>query len=161
MRSTSAQFSLNPFALLYPRTLSYLRHLACFSLVMAALSLHVPAVAQQAPPTLGQETKGQPAAASTDQAADETTPQETLHYSTAEQSDKEAQKPESAIDNLLGTTKVTESKRESGQLYRIELEHSGGTKQYIEETDSDGKIESTSNDIEETPNLPKWKLGSW
>jgi hypothetical protein len=31
----------------------------------------------------------------------------------------------------------------------------------MEETGSDGKIESTNNDIEETPNLPKWKLGSW
>ena len=100
------------------------------------------------PPSLGEETKGVPA-------IDETTP-------VIKDGKKAAQKKNSsAVDGVFGKAHVTESRRENGQRYRIELEHSGGAKQYIEENDSDGKIESTGNDIEETPNLPKWKLGSW
>lgn len=106
-----------------------------------------------APPEIGQETKGVPA-----------------DLSEERNKGTEAAKAEAITDeeltpttnkSFLGSAKITESKRESGQIYLIELEHSSGSKQYIEETDSDGKIESTSNDIEETPNLPKWKLGSW
>jgi len=114
------------------------------------------ASAQQAPPELGQETKGTPAVEETNAAQDQIEVQETTQ---AEASAEE--QPTSGIDSLLGKAEITESKRESGQIYLIELEHSSGSKQYIEEIDSDGKIESTSNDIEETPNLPKWKLGSW
>lgn len=113
--------------------------------------------AQQAPPELGQETKGIPAVDET--ASDATSPK--AEAGKAASSSKQKSEKGAAIDNLLGTTTVKESKRESGQVYMIELDHSSGAKQYIEETDSDGKIESTSNDIEETPNLPKWKIGSW
>ena len=116
-----------------------------------------PASAQQAPPELGEETKGAPAVveSSTESATQNPDEQE------ASADGDGVDEPASGVDNLLGTAKITESKRENGQVYRIELEHSSGAKQYIEETDSDGKIESTSNDIEETPNLPKWKIGSW
>lgn len=98
-----------------------------------------------APPGLGEETKGTPAVPET----------------VADDVDDAEQVEASGPLGALGTTRVTESKRESGQVYLIEVEHSLGGKQYIEEFDSDGKIESTDNDIEETPNLPKWKLGSW
>ena len=111
----------------------------------------LPAHAQEAiaPPAIGQETKGTPAVIESP-----VTP--------APQSEVAVPaKNKAAVNRVFGTTKITESRRESGQLYLIELEHSSGAKQYIEETDSDGKIESTSNDIEETPNLPKWKIGSW
>lgn len=114
-------------------------------------------LAQQAPPELGQETKGTPA-------VDETAPSQSegvTESAAANQSDETETQSRSGIDGLLGKAQIVESKRESGQVYLIELEHSSGAKQYIEENDSDGKIESTSNDIEETPNLPKWKLGSW
>lgn len=114
-------------------------------------------LAQQAPPELGQETKGTPAV---DETASEVTSPAASSDKAVDGEKKKNQKG-AAIDNLLGTTTVKESKRESGQVYMIELDHSSGAKQYIEETDSDGKIESTSNDIEETPNLPKWKIGSW
>ncbi|MFT4634464.1 MAG: hypothetical protein ACI9OI_000250, partial [Chitinophagales bacterium] len=63
--------------------------------------------------------------------------------------------------SLLGTSTIIESRRESGQIYSIELQHSNAPTQYIQETDSDGNIEFESNDLEETPNLPKWKIGSW
>ena len=102
-----------------------------------------------APPALGEETKGEPAKDIVEKSVDED-----VHAD-------EQQSGAPISDSLLGTTKVTESRYENGRLYRIELHHSSGSKQYIEELDSDGKIESTSNDIEETPNLAKWKLGSW
>lgn len=120
----------------------------CLVLGICAL-LSVPLSAQTSPPPgLGEETKGEPA-------YDETEP-----LAKQSESAQDTQQP-SVTDSVFGTAQVTESRRENGQRYLIELEHSTGSKQYIEETDSDGKIESTSNDIEETPNLPKWKLGSW
>lgn len=108
-----------------------------------------------APPAMGEETKGTPAMpeGQTEEAAE---PVEQPQQQTSEEEDQNT----SAL-SALGTATITESRRESGQIYRIELEHSLGSKQYIEELDSDGKIESTSNDIEETPNLPKWRIGSW
>lgn len=116
---------------------------------------HNSAFAQLAPPTMGEETKGTPA-----QIEDQGGQLQTVKAEEVTVADNEEEQKKSVF-SALGTTKITESKRESGQVYRIELEHSGGSKQYIEETDSDGKIQSTSNDIEETPNLPKWKIGSW
>ena len=116
--------------------------------VLLAFVLSPLASAQTSPPpTLGEETKGAPA-------IDERTPAVGKAVG-----DKDAKA--STANTLFGTSNVTESRRENGQRYLIELKHSTGSKQYIEENDSDGKIESTSNDIEETPNLPKWKLGSW
>lgn len=110
------------------------------------------AIAQTAPPpTFGESTKGEPAMPETKQ----------------DQSDSNAQsaptddESEALSNNLLGEATIKESRRESGQVYRIELEHSSGSKQYIEENDSDGQIESNGIDLEDTPNLPKWKLGSW
>ena len=138
---------------------SFARRFSCGLLVACALLLAVstPTSAQQAPPTLGQETKGEPA-------VDETA---TGDLGDAEKNRRgqldvdQSEEDQRGINSVLGKAEIKESRRENGQLYLIELEHSSGAKQYIEETDSDGKIESTSNDIEETPNLPKWKLGSW
>jgi len=104
----------------------------------------------QPPPTLGQDTKGVPAI---EESASETS--EVSAEKEVEESKKDIAR------NPFGTTKIKESRRENGQVYLIELEHSSGVKQYIEETDSDGNIESQATDIEDTPNLPKWKLGSW
>lgn len=131
--------------------LSRLR-ISCIGLALSS-TLSIAAWAQTSPPpSLGEETKGTPA-------YDENAPLDTI---TSDDQDKnEARNEDSVADSLFGTAQVTESRRENGQRYLIELEHSTGSKQYIEENDSDGKIESTSNDIEETPNLPKWKLGSW
>lgn len=124
-------------------------------LVLLVLLLNTPvSYAQEsgtlAPPELGQETKGTPA-------IEESAAVEAI----TRKKEESAEAEEETSNSIFGNATVTESKRESGQVYLIELEHSAGSKQYIEETDSDGKIESTSNDIEETPNLPKWKLGSW
>jgi hypothetical protein len=134
-------------------------HLA-LCLVLSNLVFGTVAFAQSAiaPPTIGQQTKGTPAIAEALPADSASSEQETT--SSSDQNSKQGGQTK-GIDSLLGKATITESKRDSGQRYLIELEHSAGTKQYIEETDSDGKIESTSNDIEETPNLAKWKLGSW
>ena len=109
------------------------------------------------PPSLGEETKGVPAIEDLvieDQAAaaQETTSEEVTE---AENSDDE-KKP-----SFFGKTTIVETKRENGQVSSIELKHSNAPPQYIEETDSDGNIKIESNDLEDTPNLPKWKLGSW
>lgn len=104
------------------------------------------------PPSIGQATKGTPAI---DEVAEDSA---TIKASKR----KQESDPKGAVaQSIFGNAKITESRRESGQLYLIELEHSSGSKQYIEQTGSNTKIESTSNDIEETPNLPKWKIGSW
>ena len=131
-------------------------------LVLGILVLSTGAIAQSviAPPTLGQETKGAPAVAEVP-AADSAISDKDKDTADASSNNPEQANQAKGIDSLLGSATITELKRESGQRYLIELKHSAGSKQYIEETDSDGKIESTSNDIEETPNLAKWKIGSW
>lgn len=141
------------------KLLSTSRVYARILLVVAAVSWAGLGWAQQAPPTLGQETKGVPAVDETSAQPSNTTEQ--TSEATADSADSDEPEDQSGIDSLLGKAEITESKRESGQIYRIELKHSSGAKQYIEEDGSDGKIESTSNDIEETPNLPKWRIGSW
>jgi len=66
-----------------------------------------------------------------------------------------------ALDGILGEALITESRRENGTPYLIELEHSSGSKQYIEDNDADGLTESSGEDLEKTPSLAKWRLGSW
>lgn len=135
-----------------------------FSLLLTANAL-----AQTAsPPEFGQETKGTPAVTEKPIVVEKTvTPKETEAAADTDQpvevSEQTAQPAEQKErqPSFLGNATITESRRENGQLYLVEFEHSAGAKQYMEENDSDGKIESTSNDIEETPNLPKWKIGSW
>ena len=132
----------------------------CLSALVFGLLINI-AVAQHetiSPPAMGEDTKGTPA-----QIEDQGGNSQAVKVEKAEEveASTEKNKKKGGIFSALGTTKITESKRESGQVYRIQLEHSTGSKQYIEEHDSDGKIQSTSNDIEETPNLAKWKIGSW
>lgn len=104
------------------------------------------------PPSLGQETKGEPAAQPLETAEDADTTQKV---------DAPTTTAPNTSGSVFGTTSIKESRRESGQVYRIELQHSSGRNQYMEETDSDGNIESDPSDIEDTPNLPKWRIGSW
>ncbi|MBT8114308.1 MAG: DUF2782 domain-containing protein [Arenicella sp.] len=126
-----------------------IRHIpTTFLISLLASATYISAIAADepaAPPTMGQETKGVPA----------------LPETRPDLQGEDDPLSDSGTLSALGTTRVTESKRENGQVYRIEVEHSLGGTQYIEELDSDGVIESTNNDIEQTPNLPKWKLGSW
>ncbi len=109
------------------------------------------------PPALGENTKGKPAIPETDVKVSES---KTPSIATKAAEDDANEKP-SFADNLLGKATITESRRESGQVYLIELEHSSGSKQYVEENDSDGKLSANGTDPEDEPILPKWKLGSW
>ncbi|MEO0367193.1 MAG: hypothetical protein AAF197_00250 [Pseudomonadota bacterium] len=79
-------------------------------------------------------------------------------YQTGGAGDEE---PSAAADRLFGTATVTEAKRENGQVYSIEIDHSLGGKQYIEENDADGLSNSKTKDIEDAPNIAKWRIGSW
>ena len=69
--------------------------------------------------------------------------------------------PTSGADSLFGKAKITELKRENGQTYSIEIQHSQGAKQYIEDSDADGLTDGKTKDIDETPNIAKWRIGSW
>lgn len=123
---------------------------ASLAILLQVSFVTVSAAQTAPPPNLGEETKGKPAIVDTN--SDES------------QAEKSISKTEASAEekvSAFGTATVTESRRESGQLYRIELEHSAGAKQVIEENDSDGNIENTESGIDDTPNLPKWKLGSW
>jgi len=116
---------------------------------MLFLAFHVFAQDVIAPPAIGQDTKGEIAI-----------PEE--ETSTPPQSFEEDNRDgiqQNEHTGFLGKTDINEQRRENGQVYRIELKHSGGTTQYIDE-DNEGKLEN-SDDIDEAPNLAKWRLGSW
>ena len=119
-------------------------------IISSALFISAASAQTAPPPALGEETKGAPAIEETVSATEEEA------SNTAADSETQTQDA-----SAFGTSTVVESRRASGQVYSIELQHSNAPTQYIEETDSDGNIEYKSNDLEETPNLPKWKIGSW
>lgn len=127
--------------------------LAAMAVACVAMNLSAqPEVA--APPTLGEDTKGTPAF--DEKASLPVTPTEETAEETAQQEEVDTN------DGLLGTASITESRRDNGQVYEVEIDHSlGGGKQYFEENDSDGSLETTPKDLEAIPNLPKWKLGTW
>ena len=103
-----------------------------------------------APPSFGEQTKGKPAIAETSKPE-----------SNNESGDTSTQNNDTVTVNSFGSTTVTEHKRESGQVYLIELDNSLGGKQYLHENDSDGQIGSSIEDNESIKEIPKWKLGSW
>lgn len=132
---------------------------SCALVLNTGYTVFNPSYAQTAPPpNLGEETKGTPAI---EESAPETdTTDNTVNAETSKVS-SEAAEEKNKNSNIFGTSTVVESRRENGQVYSIELQHSNAPTQYIEETNSDGNIEFESKDVENTPNLPKWKLGSW
>ncbi len=122
------------------------------SSLLLITSLSLSAQEAIAPPSIGQQTQGE---------------QTNLSEPTSNSidADEEAIQNEdttnSNFTDLLGTTEIIELRGENGQVYAIELEHSNGSKQYIERDYSNGQIDSKPNNLEETPNLAKWRLGSW
>ena len=129
--------------------------LMMFAVLSLCFGINTVSAQTAPPPTFGQETKGKPAIPEIKKTNSKEKAMESL--SAKEQADAS----DSLTTNLLGKATIRESRRESGQVYRIELEHSSGSKQYIEENDSDGELDSDGMDFDDTPNLPKWKLGSW
>ncbi len=115
------------------------------------------ALAQTAPPpSFGEQTKGEPAIE--EQGPDATQADE---QTTAQAEDEAPDNTDSQSNGILGQATITESRRENGQVYLIEMEHSSGSTLFLEENDSDGKIDTTDNDLESEPNIPKWRLGRW
>ena len=139
---------------------SAMKLLTVISLAISAILFSVAndSVAQTAPPpTLGEETKGQPAINERQQLEPKSQTQSTNTTSNSSPKDTNL----GIADSLLGTAKITESRRESGQVYRIELEHSSGSTQVLEENDSDGRLSSDNKGLEDAPKITKWRLGSW
>ncbi len=141
-------------------------------LLITFLGLSPTLFAQAPPPTLDEETKGEAAIPETltppdieiptnEPIATEGEPQENISADSQAAQTEDQTDPATGINRILGDATITESRRENGQRYLIELEHSSGSKQYIEDNDSDGKIQATDNDLESEPNLPKWRLGRW
>jgi hypothetical protein len=99
------------------------------------------------PPSIGQKTKGTPAIVETQEVS-------AVEYQATQQS-------EANDRSLFGDAKIIERRRENGQVYRVELEHPLGSRQYIDDDDMDGEIKTDNSSLEEAPNLAKWRLGSW
>jgi len=132
--------------------------LLAISVVSILFLYNQSSVAQVAPPPgLGEETKGTPAILGDEESAKPIN--EDTASITIKSSDPQEQK--SIADNLLGTAKVKELRRENGQLYRIELEHSSGSKQVLEDSDSDGNFGDDDNSLGNVPKVAKWRIGSW
>lgn len=56
---------------------------------------------------------------------------------------------------------ITEYSR-GGRVFRMTVKPRVGPTQYWDDPDGDGQFQrSTSDDIDESPNLPKWRLGGW
>lgn len=112
-------------------------------------------IAQVAPPPgLEEETTGTPAILS-----DQASPSPSANEKNTEPAESAEQT--SIADNLLGTATIKEFRRENGQLYRIELEHSSGSKQVLDDNDSDGNFGDDDNSLGNAPKVAKWRLGSW
>lgn len=129
-------------------------------LLITFLTLSSALFAQTAPPpAFDEDTKGEPAV---DETNTETTETDSADSAVTNESNAEDETTDpSSISTILGDAKIKEYRRENGQLYQIELDHSAGSKQYIQDDDSDGKIQATDNDLQAEPNLPKWRLGRW
>ncbi len=114
-----------------------------------------------APPGLGEDTKGTPAVAERQPLPVEPIPTEGIEETAKSTAAEDAASEENY--GPLGQATITETRRESGgQVYRVELEHSiGGGKQILEESDSDGNLETRSTGLDEEVNIPKWRIGSW
>lgn len=57
--------------------------------------------------------------------------------------------------------KVTEFRRNGGQVYRLELKHSQNNIQYIEQSGFGADILLERGGISDIPNIPKWQIVSW
>ena len=56
---------------------------------------------------------------------------------------------------------ITEYSR-GGRVFLMTVKPRVGPTQYWDDPDGDGQFQrSTSDDIDESPNLPKWRLGGW
>ena len=116
---------------------------------IVAVTISAAAIAQDviAPPSLGDQTKGTPAIVETEEVS-------AINSATSEQS-------QTKTTGLFADAEITERRYENGKVYRVELEHPMGSKQYIDADNAEGEIKTGDRDYEQAPNLAKWRLGSW
>jgi len=49
----------------------------------------------------------------------------------------------------------------NGQVYAVKITPTSGPSYYLIDTDGDGSLETTQNDLERGLNVPQWVLFSW
>lgn len=105
-----------------------------------------------------------PARAAQDEAADAAPapPEITGPGGESGQAREQAAPPPVSVDSRqqFGQT-ITEYKR-GGRVFLMTVKPRNGPTQYWDDLDGDGQFQhSNSNNIDETMNLPKWRLGNW
>ena len=50
--------------------------------------------------------------------------------------------------------------RRRGYIYELKMEPRGGATQYMND-DGNGQLQTRENGLEDTTNLPKWRIGRW
>jgi len=64
--------------------------------------------------------------------------------------------------NIIKRKDATEEQYSiNGQVYAVKITPVGGPAYYLIDTDGDGSLETTQNDIERGLNVPQWILFSW
>lgn len=104
-----------------------------------------------------------PARAAQDEAADSApSPPEIAEPGDGSGQDGDQAPPPVRVDSRqqFGQT-ITEYKR-GGRVFLMTVKPRNGPTQYWDDLDGDGQFQrSNSNNIDETMNLPKWRLGNW
>jgi hypothetical protein len=97
-----------------------------------------------APPAVGEATAGTPAILPTDAAVD-----------------GEADPDDPRGLNEVTVAGGTETQyRRRGYIYELKMSPRGGATQYLKD-DGDGQLQTRENGLEDTTNLPKWRIGKW
>lgn len=64
--------------------------------------------------------------------------------------------------NIIKKKNTTEEQYSiNGQVYAVKITPSSGPAYYLIDTDGDGSLETTQNDIERGLSVPQWILFSW
>jgi len=64
--------------------------------------------------------------------------------------------------NIIKRKDATEEQYSiNGQVYAVKIDPVDGPAYYLIDTDGDGSLETTQNDIERGLNVPQWILFSW
>jgi len=123
------------------------------ALAAMALSVSVPAMAagednaDPEPPEISDQASGEP-----DRAAD---------ASTADEEQSAAPEAPTVEPRTEHGQTITEYRRQ-GQVFMMTVKPRAGPKQYWDDPDGDGQFQrSTSSNVDESINVPKWRLGSW
>lgn len=117
------------------------------STLALALCWAASAQAQDAPPPpeVGEATAGEPAIL----------PEEEIPV--VEEVDPDDPR---AINEVVAASGTETQYRRRGYIYELKMEPRGGATQYMSD-DGSGQLQSRENGLEDTTNLPKWRIGRW